>query len=177
MTNSLTEPKTLPAGNTIPHAALLQQWQEHRKLTRRVIEAFPEEALFNFSIGGMRPFSLMVTELLEISGPGIIGIATGHWAGMAKLDRHSDAVIAGGKEALLQQWDDVTGLIDAYWPQVSVERLQENDIAFGQYAGRIFSILLYFIDNEIHHRAQAYVYLRALGIEPPPFWDRVWAAL
>ncbi|MGB4400232.1 MAG: DinB family protein [Daejeonella sp.] len=26
-------------------------------------------------------------------------------------------------------------------------------------------------DNETHHRAQAYVYLRALGIEPPAFWD------
>ena len=31
---------------------------------------------------------------------------------------------------------------------------------------------IYFIDNEIHHRAQGFVYLRALGIEPPFFWDR-----
>jgi uncharacterized damage-inducible protein DinB len=28
------------------------------------------------------------------------------------------------------------------------------------------------IDNEIHHRGQGYVYLRALGIEPPGFYDR-----
>jgi uncharacterized damage-inducible protein DinB len=28
------------------------------------------------------------------------------------------------------------------------------------------------IDNEIHHRGQGYVYLRALGIEPPPFCER-----
>ena len=33
-------------------------------------------------------------------------------------------------------------------------------------------LLLYWIDNEVHHRGQAYVYLRALGIEPPPFYDR-----
>ena len=26
--------------------------------------------------------------------------------------------------------------------------------------------------NEIHHRGQGYVYLRALGIEPPPFYER-----
>ena len=26
--------------------------------------------------------------------------------------------------------------------------------------------------HEIHHRGQGYVYLRALGIEPPPFWER-----
>jgi uncharacterized damage-inducible protein DinB len=24
----------------------------------------------------------------------------------------------------------------------------------------------------VHHRGQGYVYLRALGIEPPPFYDR-----
>jgi uncharacterized damage-inducible protein DinB len=24
----------------------------------------------------------------------------------------------------------------------------------------------------VHHRGQGYVYLRALGIEPPPFWER-----
>jgi uncharacterized damage-inducible protein DinB len=30
----------------------------------------------------------------------------------------------------------------------------------------------YAIENEIHHRGQAYVYLRALGIEPPSFWKR-----
>jgi uncharacterized damage-inducible protein DinB len=28
------------------------------------------------------------------------------------------------------------------------------------------------IDNEIHHRGQAYVYLRALGLDVPPFWER-----
>ncbi len=38
--------------------------------------------------------------------------------------------------------------------------------------GVIYGLLLYWIDNEIHHRGQGYVYLRALGIEPPPFWDR-----
>jgi uncharacterized damage-inducible protein DinB len=29
-----------------------------------------------------------------------------------------------------------------------------------------------FIDNEVHHRGQGYVYLRALGVEPSPFWER-----
>ena len=33
-------------------------------------------------------------------------------------------------------------------------------------------VTFYFVDNEIHHRGQGYVYLRALGIEPPAFWDR-----
>lgn len=30
---------------------------------------------------------------------------------------------------------------------------------------------LYLVDNEVHHRAQGYVYLRALGIVPPS-WER-----
>lgn len=33
-------------------------------------------------------------------------------------------------------------------------------------------VILYAIDNEIHHRGQGYVYLRSLGIEPPPFYER-----
>ena len=35
-----------------------------------------------------------------------------------------------------------------------------------------FERLLYTLENEIHHRGQAYVYLRMLGIEPPPFYER-----
>jgi len=31
----------------IPPAALLDHWQGHRRLTRRVIESFPEDRLFS----------------------------------------------------------------------------------------------------------------------------------
>jgi uncharacterized damage-inducible protein DinB len=34
------------------------------------------------------------------------------------------------------------------------------------------AMIQYAIDNEIHHRGQGFVYLRALGIEPPHFWER-----
>jgi uncharacterized damage-inducible protein DinB len=68
---------TAPSAGIIPISAFLAHWQGHRRLTRRVIELFPEDKLFAFSI-----------------------------------------------------------------------------------------------DNEIHHRGQGYVYLRALGIEPPGFYDR-----
>ena len=36
---------------------LLTHWQGHRGLTRKMIEAFPDDKLFTYSIGGMRPFS------------------------------------------------------------------------------------------------------------------------
>jgi uncharacterized damage-inducible protein DinB len=46
------------------------------------------------------------------------------------------------------------------------------DKAFGQWEMSGLAMIQYAIDNEIHHRGQGYVYLRALGIEPPHFWER-----
>ena len=43
---------------------LLQHWQGHRRVTRRVIEAFPEGEFFRFSIGGMRPCSALAMEMI-----------------------------------------------------------------------------------------------------------------
>ena len=60
----------------IPADALLQHWQGHRRLTRRVIEAFPEDQLFSFSIGGMRTFGAMSLELIGIAAPMVRGIMT-----------------------------------------------------------------------------------------------------
>ncbi|HEX8607818.1 MAG TPA: DinB family protein, partial [Pedobacter sp.] len=59
-----------------------------------------------------------------------------------------------------------------YFALISEKRLVETVLAFGQYEGQVFSTILYFKDNEIHHRAQGVVYLRSLGIEPPAFYDR-----
>jgi len=44
--------------------------------------------------------------------------------------------------------------------------------AFGQWEGRGIDTIQYAINNEIHHRGQGYAYLRALGVEPSPFWER-----
>ncbi len=144
---------------------LLAQWQGHRQLTRRVIEAFPEKELFTFSIGGMRPFSALAGEMIGMTRPGILGIVNGNWS------EFKDAPPAT-KEELLATWDEVTAEINALWPSIPHDRFQEVELAFGLYEGPIYATLFYFIDNEIHHRGQGYVYLRALGIEPPPFWDR-----
>ena len=59
--------------------ALLDHWQGHRRLTRRVIDAFPEDQLFSFTIGSMRPFSEMVKEFLKMTEPIAYGVATGKW--------------------------------------------------------------------------------------------------
>lgn len=146
---------------------LLVHWQGHRQLTRRVIEAFPDDQLFTFSIGRMRPFGEMAKELLGIAVPGAKGMATDEWE---TLDENMD--LEGSKEKLLAVWDLATEELNLWWAKIAAEHFQDTVVAFGQYEDKVYCSILYFIDNEIHHRAQAYVYLRALGITPPNFWER-----
>ena len=76
------------------------------------------------------------------------------------------------KEELLKKWDEQTDVINHYFNLISEERFQETFNLFGEYEFPVYQNILYFVDNEVHHRGQGYVYLRALGIEPPFFWER-----
>jgi uncharacterized damage-inducible protein DinB len=143
--------------------ALLEHSQGHRRVTRRVIDAFPDDQLFSFSIGGMRTFALAL-EIVGMSVPMVRGVINDKWD-WVKLDARS-------KQDVLRLWDESTEQLKALWPQIPPGRFQEHMVAFGQFPGPGYTLLLYVIDNEIHHRGQGYVYLRALGIEPPAFYDR-----
>ncbi|MCE6990110.1 DinB family protein [Dyadobacter sp. CY323] len=168
-TNSIqTKPETVAV---ITPEILLEHWQGHRALTRRVIEAFPEDRFYDFSIGGMRTFAQLAMEIIGISAPGIRGIAFGDWTFTEPTLDHSTPAPAT-KAEVLQLWDVVTDYINLLWPQIQPQRFHEKEAAFGMYENTIYNTILYMIDNEIHHRAQGYVYLRALGVEPPAFWDR-----
>jgi len=158
---------TTETAQVISKDDLLKHWQGHRNLTRHVIEAFPEKDFFEFSIGGMRPFSKLVTELLSIGAPALKGIVN--------RDAQPYAENLGElktKIEFLQKWDEATAEINNYWSQISIQDFREDFNLFGQYEFPIIQNVLYFIDNEVHHRGQGYVYLRALGIEPPFFWAR-----
>lgn len=157
--------KSTPATPVITPEALLEHWQGHRRLTRRLIEAFPEDQLFTFSVGGMRPFGVMALELISTGAPTVRGMATGEWHSLT--DREPLP-----KAELLRLWDEATAEIDTLWAQFTPEHFQETYTAFGLYEGTGHYLLFYVIDNEVHHRGQGYVYLRALGIEPPPFYER-----
>ena len=63
---------------TITLEQLRSHWQGHRALTRRTIEAFPDEHLFTYDVGGMRPFGKLVGEMLR----------------MAMIDRYGEAALA-----------------------------------------------------------------------------------
>jgi uncharacterized damage-inducible protein DinB len=157
---------TDPATSTvvITPQNLLEHWQGHRGLTRRIIEAFPEDQLFAFTIGGMRSFGELANEFLSMAVPSVRGMVTGEWTG-------PDAK-PSTKAEILQAWDADTEELNRLWTQLSPTAFQERYNAFGMYEGTGIWLLLYVIDNEVHHRGQGYVYLRALGIEPTPFYER-----
>ncbi|HEX8577299.1 MAG TPA: DinB family protein [Flavobacterium sp.] len=146
---------------------LLTHWQGHRSLTRRVIELFPEKEFFEFSIGGMRPFSQLVSELLSVGAPGLKGIVNQEITPFTEMFQQLTT-----KAEYLEKWDDATEEINHLWWHLSVDDFSKVFNLFGQYEFPAIQNILYFIDNEVHHRGQGYVYLRALGIEPPFFWER-----
>jgi uncharacterized damage-inducible protein DinB len=144
---------------------MLAHWQGHRRLTRRVIEAFPEDQLFTFSVGGMRPFGELALEFITMAAPMLRGIVTGEWGTDSNREKRP-------KQEVLRLWDEATEQIDQLWRQIPAEQFQQTIKAFGLYEDKVSGLLRYVIDNEIHHRGQGYVYLRALGIKPPAFPER-----
>jgi uncharacterized damage-inducible protein DinB len=144
---------------------LLRNWQGHRALTRRVIDAFPEDKLFHFSLGGMRPFSEMAWEFVRMAVPIVEGVSTGKWA-------EFNGTKPTTKSELLGLWDQQTAELNEKFAAIPAHRFSELDKAFGQWESTGIGTIQYAIDNEIHHRGQGYVYLRELAIEPPPFWQR-----
>lgn len=157
--------------NIITPEALLAHWQGHRRLSRKVIEAFPEDQFYTFSIGGMRTYAQLTMEMIGLAAPGIRGIAFGDWTFSEPVLDYSTPAPAT-KAEVLNLWYLITDYINNLWPQIPAQRFGEVEKAFGMYEDTITGTILYLIENEVHHRAQGYVYLRALGIEPPFFWDR-----
>ena len=84
--------------NVLTADALLSNWQGHRRLTRRTIEAFPEDKLFQFSVGGMRPFAEMAWEFIRMAVPIVEGVTTGKWEEFKKEKPNSE------ESELLRLW-------------------------------------------------------------------------
>jgi uncharacterized damage-inducible protein DinB len=151
--------------NVLTAETLLNNWQGHRRVTRKTIEAFPEDKLFEFSVGGMRPFAELAMEFIRMAVPIVDGVSTGKWVEYKGSKPTT-------KSEQLQLWDAQTEELNEKFPNIPPHRFSEVDKAFGRWEGTGLATIQYAIDNEIHHRGQGYVYLRALGIEPPPFWIR-----
>lgn len=143
----------------------LKYWQSQRALTRKTIVAFPENDLFNFTIGGMRPYAEMIAELTAIAVPALLSFTSNTIEPFDNIQKYAS------KEEILKQWDNDTNKINELFNILTEERMQENFVLFKMFDYKIAQHLFYFVDNEIHHRGQSYVYLRALEIEPPLFYE------
>ena len=164
----MTETATRPAFLTTDE--LLEHWQGHRRLTRRVIETFPEDKLFAFQPAPpMRPFGALALELIYMVGPTLEGLATDTWT---NPDWEEIARSQTTKADVLALWDEDTEQLGSRWPALPETTFHRVHKAFGQWAMPGYALILYLIDNEIHHRGQGYVYLRGLGLEPPAFYER-----
>ena len=150
---------------TLP--GFLAHWQGHRRLTRRVIEAFPEDQLFTFSAAPpMRPFGALAWEIQQVSELTLTGLLTGEW-----IEPDWRGGTSTDRARLLRHWDALSARLDAEFLQVDPAFFgQTHRLPWGEMSG--WEAAIYTIDNEIHHRGQGYVYLRALGIEPPAFYER-----
>jgi len=63
--------------NVMTAETLLNNWQGHRRVTRKTIEAFPEDKLFAFSVAGMRPFAELAMEFIRMAVSIVDGVSTG----------------------------------------------------------------------------------------------------
>lgn len=162
---------TVPADVSAATAPVLSlpdfiaHWQGHRALTRRVIEAYPEGQLFSFSLGGMRPFGVQATEIHLVDAMTVTAMRTGEWPEPDWTTGPTD------KAGLLAAWDAVSADLAEHGPHTDPAFFTRmHALPWGEMPGWVAAI--YAVDNGLHHRAQGYVYLRALGIEPPAFYDR-----
>lgn len=169
MHNLLHDTKTYSLGElAISTDQLLESWQNHRSLTRKVVKAFPELELMTLSIGEQGPFAKMVMEMIDWVVPTLNGMISGEWEPMDDLPQEP----IRSKEQLLQLWDDTTDAINILWRQIPTRRFQQWETAFDHYEGPLYQMVQRIIEKEIHHRGMAYVYLRVLGVEPPAFHEQ-----
>src|ERR1700710_1667353 len=97
-TNSVNQQVNTPAEMIVSPEALLEHWQGHRRLTRKLIEAFPDDKLFGYSVAGMRPFGEMAIDIMDMSSDGMNGVVTGQWKPIDELDHATGKSTTNTKE-------------------------------------------------------------------------------
>lgn len=142
-----------------------EHWQGHRRLTIRTVEAFPADKLFSYKVEPMRTFGEIVNEIIAVETYTLNGIISGDW-------EWKQGDVATSKEAILSAFAQLEKTTKELWSKLTLERVQVVEKDGWGMTWANYNRLLYLHDNEIHHRAQGYVYLRLLSIEPPAFYER-----
>jgi uncharacterized damage-inducible protein DinB len=150
-----------------------ERFAAHRRVTLRLIEAFPEAHLFSYRPSAdLRTYGEIANELLweEML---IVRLATQGAGSKGDLEQRRQQRQPEDKAGLLAAFDEAHRASAQLWATMTFERFEasEADPWTGQVAS-VRSRLEGLLDHEIHHRGQGYIYVRLLGIEPPDFWQR-----
>ena len=146
-------------------------WEENRRLTDKVANAFVDaRALDETPVPGMRSFRKLLLEIWGMERVYARGLATEEWEFQLLPESYNTCAV----EELMAFGRGVRQETRRLWPSVTEESLsKQRQTPFeGHPKGRAIEWLTYALENEVHHRAQGYVYLRLLGLEPPAFYIR-----
>ncbi len=169
MTTTMSKTATTTNQSTtisITPDVMLAYWQDERLQTRQLIESFPEDHLFFYSMDGMKPFSELAWEIISMSIPAVVGITSGHWQPTGSFSRSWNSSNKPlNKKDLLTRWDETTEEINRLWETMPSERLNEKQTVFGLGSGPVYSFVLRYIDQEIQHRCQGILYLKSLSLK------------
>ena len=148
-------------------------WDELRLvhgITIRAVEALPTDALDAHPIPNMRTPKQLVTHMAET----LRGLATGAIQGtVADFE-------AGEREkaAAIRTRDDLVASVAAAWADAdqAIRSMTEAQAVSKvqtpwNYEPPGWVCVQIIFDEMLHHRGQLFVYLRALGAEPPSMWD------
>jgi len=143
-------------------SAIIKYWENVRKLTLKLFEMFPEDTFDFRPVETVRSVAEQFDHILVVELYTRIGIITGEW-NMAPFSMERDIGRTNLRNKLYSEHKKTIGMLRLL-PEGRFMRIY--DTPFGELTGE--AIIYEAIDEEIHHRGNLYVYLRILGIKPPP---------
>lgn len=144
--------------------ALVADWERAKAYTLEYIDAMSDEGFFKSPTEGIRTFAQQMLHIAD-ANVGIIGMATGKagpFAGHVEADTNLDTK-SKVREAVVKAYDFAIEAVKG----MDMSKSAELTEAFGQSIPRIELIKKAF-EHQTHHRGQTTIYLRMLGIAPPP---------
>ncbi len=152
-------------------AFITQSWDHYRQVVGvglRAVAALPEASLDTHPIPGMRTPKQLAVHLFAGTHEFPRAVVAG------KIGDYDEDAIAAGLETKAEllawcrrQWDEGTAIVQAL-TDAQIAAIVETPWGV-DFPG--FVLMKITEDEFWHHRGQLYVYLRALGVEPPMLYD------
>lgn len=151
--------------------SLIPQWDMQRLrvgVGLRLVELVPADKLDSHPIPNMRTPKELIVHMFGFLAGGMEGLVAG---ALGNTDEKALVASLGDRAKLLAWARECWGRADAAFAKVTDAHLSAMvTTPWGEsYPG--VAIFGFAPDEFLHHRGQLYVYLRALGVEPPMNWD------